>query len=69
MAGTTGDPSGWARSIHSRTMGTLLGQLRNVQDALDALARRHRVPGATLAVGVGDERFDFATGMLNVDTG
>jgi CubicO group peptidase (beta-lactamase class C family) len=50
-------------------MRTLAAQLRNVQDALDALARRHRVPGATLAVGVGDELFDFATGVLSVDTG
>ena len=39
------------------------------QDALDALARRHRVPGATVALGLGDELFDFATGVLNVNTG
>lgn len=47
----------------------LAGQLRSVQDALDALARRHQVPGATLAIGLGDEVFDFATGVVNVDTG
>lgn len=50
-------------------MRTLFGQLRNVQDVLDLLARRNGVPGATLAVGLGDEVYDFATGVLNVDTG
>ena len=50
-------------------MRPLVGQLRSVQDALDALARRHEVPGATLAVGRGDELFDFATGVLNLSTG
>ena len=54
---------------YTPVMRTLAGQLRNIQDALDALARRHRVPGATLAVGLGDELYDFATGVLNVDTG
>ena len=50
-------------------MRRLVGQLRSVQDALDALARRYHVPGATLAVARGDELFDFATGVLNVATG
>jgi CubicO group peptidase (beta-lactamase class C family) len=50
-------------------MRPFVGQLRSVQDALDALARRHEVPGATLAVGRGDELFDFATGVLNLSTG
>lgn len=57
------------RPIHSLFMRTLFGQLRDVQDTLDLLARRNRVPGATLAVAVGDQIYDFATGVLNVDTG
>jgi CubicO group peptidase (beta-lactamase class C family) len=47
----------------------VLGRLRELQDALDALARRHDVPGAVLAVGAGDETHDFATGVLSIDTG
>lgn len=50
-------------------MTTLVSRLRDVQEALDALARRHRVPGASLAIGHGDELMDFATGVLSVDTG
>jgi CubicO group peptidase (beta-lactamase class C family) len=48
---------------------TLVARLRDVQETLDALARRHRVPGATLAIAVGDELIDAATGVLNVNTG
>ena len=33
------------------------------------MARRNQVPGATLAVAMGDEIYDFATGVLNVETG
>jgi CubicO group peptidase (beta-lactamase class C family) len=47
----------------------LLGRLREIQDALDDLSRRCEVPGAALAVGHGEEIFDFATGVVNVDTG
>lgn len=50
-------------------MTTLVARFRDVQETLDALARRHRVPGATLAIGAGDELVDFATGTLNVNTG
>lgn len=50
-------------------MTTLVARLRDAQDALDALARRHGVPGAVLAVAEGEELLDFATGVLNVDTG
>ena len=50
-------------------MTTLVARLRDVQETLDALSRRHRVPGATLAIGAGDELVDFATGTLNVNTG
>lgn len=50
-------------------MASLLSLLGDVQEALDTLARRHKVPGATLAVARGDELLDFATGVVNVDTG
>ncbi|HEX2851138.1 MAG TPA: serine hydrolase domain-containing protein [Acidimicrobiales bacterium] len=50
-------------------MPTLVARLTDIQDRLDALARRHRVPGATLAIAAGDELLDFATGVLNVNTG
>ncbi len=50
------------------SMTTLVGRLTDIQDRLDALARRHRVPGATLAVGLGDELLDFATGVVNANT-
>jgi CubicO group peptidase (beta-lactamase class C family) len=50
-------------------MATLVGRLRAIHETLDALARRHRVPGATLAIAQGDELLDFATGVLNVNTG
>lgn len=50
-------------------MRPLLSRLRELQDALDALARRHDVPGAVLAIGSGGETFEFATGVLSTDTG
>lgn len=50
-------------------MTTLVARLRDVQETLDALARRHRVPGATLAIAHGEELVDFATGVINANTG
>lgn len=50
-------------------MTTLVARLTDIQDRLDALARQHGVPGATLAVGLDGELLDFATGVLNVNTG
>jgi CubicO group peptidase (beta-lactamase class C family) len=50
-------------------MTTLVARLTDIQDRLDALARRHAVPGATLAVALDDELLDFATGVINVNTG
>ncbi len=50
-------------------MTTLVARLRDAQEALNVLARRHGVPGATLAIAKDDELLDFATGVLNVDTG
>lgn len=50
-------------------MTTLVAHLDAIQQRLDALARRHRVPGAVLAVGQGDELLDFATGAINLRTG
>jgi CubicO group peptidase (beta-lactamase class C family) len=49
-------------------MTTLVARLSDIQDRLDALARQHSVPGATLAIGLGDELLDFATGVINVNT-
>jgi CubicO group peptidase (beta-lactamase class C family) len=50
-------------------MASLLTRLGDLQDALDTLARRHKVPGATLAVARDQELLDFATGVVNADTG
>jgi CubicO group peptidase (beta-lactamase class C family) len=50
-------------------MTTLVARLRDAQEVLNALARRHGVPGAALAIAKEDELLDFATGVLNVDTG
>ncbi|MGH9170573.1 MAG: serine hydrolase [Acidimicrobiales bacterium] len=50
-------------------MTTLVARLTDIQARLDALARQHGVPGATLAVGIGDELLDFATGVVNARTG
>lgn len=50
-------------------MGALISRLTDIQAHLDALARQHRVPGATLGVFAGDEFVEFATGVLNRDTG
>lgn len=50
-------------------MMTLVARLRDAQEALSSLARRHRVPGATLAIAKDDELLDFATGVVNADTG
>jgi CubicO group peptidase (beta-lactamase class C family) len=48
---------------------TLVARLTDIQHRLDALARRHRVPGAALAIGLGDEVLDFGTGVANRSTG
>ena len=40
-----------------------------LQDWIDRAAERHRVPGAAVAVGVGTEIAEAATGVLNRDTG
>jgi CubicO group peptidase (beta-lactamase class C family) len=50
-------------------MTTLVAHLDDIQHRLDALARRHHVPGAVLAVSQGNELLDFATGVLNFRTG
>jgi CubicO group peptidase (beta-lactamase class C family) len=49
-------------------MATLVARLTDIQDRLDALARQHGVPGATLAIGLDGELLDFATGVINVNT-
>jgi CubicO group peptidase (beta-lactamase class C family) len=50
-------------------MATLVAHLDDIQHRLDALARRHHVPGAVLAVSQGAELLDFATGVINSRTG
>lgn len=50
-------------------MTTLVAELGNIQERLDALARQHRVPGAVLAVSTGEEALEFATGVINASTG
>ncbi len=50
-------------------MATLIAELGNIQERLDALARQHRVPGAVLAVSTGEEALEFATGVINASTG
>jgi CubicO group peptidase (beta-lactamase class C family) len=50
-------------------MPTLVARLTDIQQRLDALARHHHVPGACLAIGLGDQILDFATGVLNLNTG
>ena len=50
-------------------MGTLVAHLDGIQRRLDALARQHHVPGATLAVSRGDELLEFATGVISTRTG
>ena len=50
-------------------MASLLTRLGDVQNALNTLARRHKVPGATLAIARDEELLDFATGVINAETG
>ena len=50
-------------------MGSLLSKLGDVQQVLDTLIRRHKVPGAALAIARDDELVDFASGVVNVNTG
>jgi len=50
-------------------MRTLVDHLDGIQSRLDALARIHHVPGAVLAVSQGDVVLDFATGVINRNTG
>lgn len=43
--------------------------LSDLQRWLDEAATRHGVPGAVVAVGVGDDLVEAATGVVNLDTG
>jgi CubicO group peptidase (beta-lactamase class C family) len=55
--------------MYAPTVANLLARLTDIQQRLDAISRHHRVPGAVLAIGSGDELLDFATGVVNVNTG
>jgi CubicO group peptidase (beta-lactamase class C family) len=50
-------------------MPTLVSKLTEIQGALDALAKQHKVPGASLGILSGKEYLEFATGVANLDTG
>jgi CubicO group peptidase (beta-lactamase class C family) len=50
-------------------MTTLVHHLDEIQSRLDALARIHHVPGAVLAVSQGGEALEFATGVINCNSG
>ncbi len=50
-------------------MPTLVSKLTEIQAALDALAKQHKVPGASLGILSGKEYLEFATGVANLDTG
>ena len=50
-------------------MATLVGNLDAIQSRLDALARQHRVPGASLGVLDGDSFAEAVTGVANRNTG
>jgi Beta-lactamase class C and other penicillin binding proteins len=50
-------------------MATIVRKLTDIQANLDALARQHRVPGASLGILNGDEFLELATGVVNKNTG
>ena len=49
-------------------MTTVVSKLTEIQSLLDALARQHKVPGASLGIYAGDEFVEFATGVTNINT-
>lgn len=49
-------------------MPTLVSKLTEVQGALDALAKQHKVPGASLGLLSGKEYIECVTGVANIDT-
>jgi CubicO group peptidase (beta-lactamase class C family) len=49
-------------------MPTLVSKLSDIQAALDALAKQHKVPGASMGILSGKEYLEFVTGVANVDT-
>jgi len=50
-------------------MRTVVSRLTDIQARLDALARQHKVVGASLGVMSGDETVVFVHGLANKDTG
>lgn len=50
-------------------MTTVVSKLTDIQSRLDALARQHKVVGASLGVMNGDEVVQFVYGLANKDTG
>jgi CubicO group peptidase (beta-lactamase class C family) len=50
-------------------MTTIAAKIADIQAALDALAKQHRVPGASLGILQGNEVVVLATGVTNKNTG
>ncbi len=50
-------------------MAELAKRLESLPGAFAEAAERYRVPGASLAIALGDEQFELATGVLNANTG
>jgi CubicO group peptidase (beta-lactamase class C family) len=50
-------------------MTSLVAKLDAVQTRLEALARQHKVPGASLGILLGDELLELTTGVANRNTG
>lgn len=49
-------------------MPTLVSKLNDIQVALDALAKQHKVPGASMGILSGKEYVEVVTGVTNLDT-
>lgn len=50
-------------------MPALSERLGGLQSTLDEASQKYRVPGASLAVALGDEQVELATGVVNARTG
>ena len=50
-------------------MTTIASKIADIQAALDALAKQHKVPGASLGILQGTEVVVLATGVANKNTG
>lgn len=60
---------GHQRGVSLDQMAELEDRRADLQAELDRLIRRHHVPGAVVAVAVGDDAMEVASGLANVATG